>query len=220
LKATWYNLTKLSEKMKQTRLSIVLIGIILFTATFVRADIYYFRDGGEIYYTNIPAEGRIKVRLPLKTAKAKTEKTITDLPLRKTFGDPPAIYEPAIIAAGKHYSVDSKLIRAVIKAGSDYNPRAVSPKGAMGLMQLMPATAREMRVADPFDPAENIHGGVRYLGQLIQVLNGDLQLALAAYNAGPAVVMGKNKIPAITETKYYVRRVLNYYKSLKGENGI
>jgi soluble lytic murein transglycosylase-like protein len=194
---------------------------LLFTAALARADIYYFRDeGGGIYYTNIPAEGRTKVRLPLKTVKAKTEKTIMALPCRKTPGDHPAIYESAIIAAGKHYCVDSNLIRAVIKAESNYNPRAVSAKGAMGLMQLMPATAKEMRVADPFDPAANIYGGVKYLGQLLQTLNGDLQLALAAYNAGPAVVIGKNKIPAITETQYYVRRVLNYYKSLEEENGI
>ncbi len=209
--------------MKQTPLSILLIAIIFFTAAFARADIYYFRDeGGVIYYTNMPAEGRIKVRLPLRTAKAKTktEQTIMDLSWRKTSGDQPATYESAIIAAGKHYSVDSNLIRAVIKAESNFNPRAVSPKGAMGLMQLMPATAREMRVADPFDPADNIYGGVKYLGQLLQILNGNLPLALAAYNAGPAVVIGRNKIPAITETQYYVRRVLNYYRSLQGENKI
>jgi len=188
-------------------------GILLLTASLASADIYYFRDDGEIYYTNIPAEGRIKVRLPLKKSRTMTGKT----PAGKMSGadDKLATYEEAIIAASRSFSVDSNLIRAVIKAESNYNPRAVSPKGAMGLMQLMPATAREMSVADPFDPAENIHGGTRYLGQLLQVLNGDLLLALAAYNAGPAMVIGKNRIPEITETKYYVRRVLNYYRSLK-----
>jgi soluble lytic murein transglycosylase-like protein len=194
-------------------------GIMLFTVSFVQADIYYFKDdGGEIYYTNVPAPGRIKVRLPLAKAKAGTDRK----PARTSSGsgDQPATYESAIMEASRNFAVDSNLIRAVIKVESNYNPHAISPKGAMGLMQLMPATAREMRVTDPFDPGENIHGGARYLGQLLQVLNGDLLLALAAYNAGPAVVVGKNQIPAIAETQYYVRRVLNYYRSLKKGNGI
>lgn len=199
----------------------VTIAILLFAAVNARADIYYFRDeGGSVYYANRSAEGRTKVRLPLSRAKAQAVKEMPYFPPGKTTGSQPSDYEAAIIAAGRHYSVDSNLIRAVIKAESNYNPRAVSAKGAMGLMQLMPATAREMRVADPFDPAENIYGGARYLGQLLQILNGDLKLALAAYNAGPALVLGKNRVPAISETQYYVRRVLNYYRGLKGETGI
>lgn len=199
----------------------VLACVLSFMAISARADIYYYRDGGgEIYYTNVPAEGRIKVCLPLKKAKANLGKVMAGKHLGKKSGDRPETYESAILAAAKHYSVDSNLIRAVISAESNFNPRAVSSKGAIGLMQLMPATAREMSVADPFDPTENIHGGVRYLGQLIEILNGDLQLALAAYNAGPALVMSRRKIPAITETQYYVRKVLNYYKRYQEATGI
>jgi soluble lytic murein transglycosylase-like protein len=196
-------------------------GILLFNAPSAAADIYYFQDdAGDIYYTNVPAAGRTKVRLPLKAAKSKTAKKNLDMTWRKNSENKYADYESAIIAAGNRYSIDSNLIRAVIKTESNYNPYAVSTKGAMGLMQLMPSTAREMRVSDPFNPTENIYGGVKYLGRLLQILNGDLKLALAAYNAGPAVVIGKNKIPAITETQYYVRRVLHHYRSLNGENGI
>ena len=199
----------------------IVAGSLFLTTVSAWADIYYFKDeAGQIYYTNVPSEGRTKVRMPFRKASAHKTKNMPEFPLIKVSGDSSANYDPVIIAAARHYSVDSNLIRAVIKAESNYNPRAVSPKGAMGLMQLMPATAREMSVADPLDPTENIYGGVRYLGQLFEVLNGDLQLVLAAYNAGPTLVMNKKRIPAIAETQYYVKRVLRHYRSLQGEKGI
>ncbi len=111
------------------------------------------------------------------------------------------------------HSLDYQLIDAVILVESAYNPKAVSPKGAMGLMQLMPATAERFNVADPFDPADNINGGARYLRWLMQRFDGNLQLVLAAYNAGEgAVARNGNQIPPYAETQTYVKRVLGIYK--------
>ena len=113
------------------------------------------------------------------------------------------------------YNLDPKLLHAIAKVESNYNPRAVSPKGALGVMQLIPSTARLVGVSDPFDPRENIHGGARYLRYLLDRF-GDLTLALAAYNAGPKAVEAYGGIPPYAETQRYVRSVLSLYQRLKG----
>jgi hypothetical protein len=112
------------------------------------------------------------------------------------------------------YNLDPKLLHAIAKVESNYNPRAVSPKGALGVMQLIPSTARIVGVSDPFDPRENIHGGARYLRYLLDKF-GDLTLALAAYNAGPKAVEAYGGIPPYAETQRYVRSVLSLYQRLK-----
>ena len=113
--------------------------------------------------------------------------------------------------ANRH-QVDPDLVRAIVRVESDYDPKAVSNKGAMGLMQLIPATARRFGVENPFDPKQNLEGGVNYLRYLLDLFGGDLSLSLAAYNAGEHSVQRYGGIPAIPETQSYVRKVTNLYQ--------
>ena len=120
----------------------------------------------------------------------------------------------AINFYAQRYRLQPALLRAVIKAESDFRPEAVSRKGAVGLMQLMPATAAHLRVVDPYDPIQNIRGGARQLRHLLVVYDGDVPMAVAAYNAGIHRVKGGH-IPRIRETRLYVRKVLRYYRDFK-----
>lgn len=118
-------------------------------------------------------------------------------------------------ASGKRHGLDPDLIQSVIRAESGGNPRARSRKGAMGLMQLMPETARDMGVANAWDPAQNIDGGVRYLRYLLGLYDNNVPLALAAYNAGPARVAAYRGVPPFRETRSYIQRIMGYFQSQK-----
>jgi soluble lytic murein transglycosylase-like protein len=119
--------------------------------------------------------------------------------------------DASIVMAAARHNVDPNLVRAVVKVESNFNSNAVSRKGAMGLMQLMPATARQLKVKNPFDPEQNVDAGVRHLKQLLESYGGDVKLTLAAYNAGSGAVARSAGIPRFAETQNYVRRITNLY---------
>src|SRR6266536_5418445 len=124
----------------------------------------------------------------------------------------------AIDKAAARHNVDANLVRALVKVESNFNPNAVSRKGAMGLMQLMPQTARQLNLKNPFDPQENIDAGVRHLKQLLQSYDGDVRLSLAAYNAGSGEVSRSRGIPRYAETQNYVRRITGLYGGTVGNS--
>ena len=119
--------------------------------------------------------------------------------------------DSAIDDAAARHNVDPSLVRSVVKVESNFNPNAVSRKGAMGLMQLMPSTARSLNVSNPFDPAQNVDAGVRHLRRLLDNYGGDVRLSLAAYNAGSGAVSRSAGVPHFRETQNYVRRITNLY---------
>ncbi len=132
----------------------------------------------------------------------------------------PADINSAIERAAARHNVDPNLVRAVIKVESNFNPRAVSRTGAMGLMQLMPVTARELNVTNPFDPEQNVDAGVRHLKHLLDDFGGDVRLTLAAYNAGVGAVMRSSGVPPYSETRSYVKKITNLYWSGKSGAGM
>ena len=119
--------------------------------------------------------------------------------------------DSSIVMAAARHNVDPNLVRAVIKVESNFNSNAISRKGAMGLMQLMPSTARSLKVKNPFDPDQNVDAGVRHLKQLLENYGGDVKLTLAAYNAGAGAVARSSGVPHFAETQNYVRRITNLY---------
>lgn len=182
-------------------------GVLLFivlTGNMVFADIYkYVDEKGVSHYTNIKSDVRYKLYI-----KGRDEKP--DVFIKE--------YGSIINQASEKFNLKPSLIKAVIKAESGFDHKAVSKKGAKGLMQLMPKTASEMKVADPYKPEENIFGGAKYLSSLMKKFKNNLEHALAAYNAGPEKVEEHNGIPPYSETKEFVKRVLDYlkeYESIK-----
>lgn len=136
----------------------------------------------------------------------------------KRVGKEQTLYDGLIWRLSSKEKIDPHLVKAIIKVESNFNPKAVSRKGAMGLMQLMPETIRLVNVKNPFDPEENIKGGISYLKRLFEVFEDNLELVLAAYNAGPSKVFEKGYIPSYKETEDYIKRVRAYYSIYKNRN--
>ena len=178
-------------------LTFFILVVLLSPVPDAEAAMYSFVDEyGRLHVSNVPVDPRYRAvpgYAALRNASANGR------------------YGKYISAAAKRYRLDPELIKAVIKVESGYNPNAVSAKGAMGLMQLMPETAKEMNVTTPFKAEDNIMGGSRYLRKLLNLFGGDLRLCLAAYNAGPSRVLAKGSIPRIPETRKYVEKVLHEY---------
>lgn len=177
----------------------------------VYAEVYRFTDeNGVIHLTNIKPVNQRNVTtydFPCYASDPKCRQLDWEhIPLNRV------AFNEEISAAAEVFSVDDSLIRAIIHAESAYQPTALSPKGAQGLMQLMPATGKEMDVADAFDPVSNIAGGTRYLALLLRQFDNDIDKAAAAYNAGPGAVQKYGGVPPYKETKEYVRRVNILYR--------
>jgi len=171
------------------------------------ADIYkYIDSNGILHFTNTPTSSNYRLYI-------KERPPATSLNAYST-----SKYDPIITAASKQHGVSVPLLKAIIKVESDYNPRAISKKGAKGLMQIMPGTLKALSINNGFDPQENIMGGAQYFKQLFNRYKGKLPLALAAYNAGPGVVDRFRSIPPIRETEEYVQKVIKYYYLFKKNN--
>jgi len=180
--------------------------LLLLNTPTLQAGMYLCRDSsGAMNFTNVPNGSDCKA-IALK--KAGSWKGMAN-------GPASARYDFEIRRVGRLYRVDPSLIKAIIHTESDFNHRAVSRCGAQGLMQLMPGTARELRVSDPFNARENIDGGTRYFRSLLDSFNEDLVLSLAAYNAGPGLVARTGGVPKIPETLRYINKVLKRYKVYK-----
>lgn len=191
----------------------------LFAPLAAKADIFAYTDErGVMHFTNIQGlDRRYKlVRKENAPSYAPTRIGAAYMPSEaeiKKFGT-------IIDVAARTYGVDSAFVHAVVSAESGFNPRAISPKGASGLMQLMPATAQRYGVKDIMDPVENIHGGVKYLKDLLAMFNGNWELAAAGYNAGEnAVIRHGNRIPPYAETVNYVPKVMQYYRKFQARKG-
>ncbi len=192
--------------MDVTCLRVLLIVLGVSAASSVAdAQIYTWRDasGTLVLSDKAPAGAADDVRT-FKVPRSN-EPVLVTKPTSRAYRDD---YDDLIVEHAKAQNLRADLVRAVVQVESGYNPRAVSPKGAMGLMQLMPTTARQLGVRAPFDPEENIRGGTTYLRQLLERFDGSEELALAAYNAGPlAVDRYGNQVPPYRETRDYVRKV-------------
>jgi len=198
------------------------------------ADIFKYVDSaGNVYFTDTPLKNQ---RYRLEWQRSSVQEKSASLPqISRSSGERvrPARAKPLsgsqtqrratvhqlVLANARRYRLSPGLLHAVIRAESSYNPAAVSPAGAQGLMQLMPGTAARYGVSDSFDPMENVRGGAAYLRDLLDMFNQDLRLALAGYNAGEGAVLKHGRqIPPYAETQDYVRKVLDYFRAEQPSN--
>ena len=192
-----------------------LAGLLLFSVlcgvSSVSAEMYKFTDkDGIVHYTNVRPSGQKNIKTFSFPCYA-SDPTCNQLDWEKIPLNRRAFSE-AIQSAAEVFAVDDALIRAIIHAESAYQPEALSPKGAQGLMQLMPDTQAELQVVDVFDPTSNIEGGTLYLSRLLKQFDQNVELAAAAYNAGPGAVLEYGGVPPYKETREYVRRIKILYR--------
>jgi Transglycosylase SLT domain len=187
----------------------VIVGIssLVFSVPTTATEIYQFiGPNGSISLTNVPSDSRYR---KIEVESSRFHSTLSEQEL-----------EPVIRRHSSQHRLHPALIRAVIKAESGFDPRAVSRSGAIGLMQLMPQTAVRLDVRDMYDPDDNVGGGTRYLRQLLDRFHGNLPLALAAYNAGENAVDHYQTLPPFDETRQYVQKVLRYYRTFLVRDGV
>jgi len=181
----------------------VLLILVLLVPAPIFADIYMYRDpDGVMHFTNTPSSPEYRIYIRSRKPRFYTPANINK-------------FDRIIKAAARRHGVEFPLLKAIIQAESSFNPKAVSKKGARGLMQIMPQNYPSLNIKDPFDPQQNIMGGTRYFRRLYDRYNGKLALTLSAYNAGPTIVDRYQRIPPIAETERYVEKVMRYYRHYK-----
>ena len=192
---------------RKSTLFVLSLFVYLAAASHVQAEpeIYKYIDSkGGLHFTNVPVASENRVYIWKEAFPAwETDR-----------------YDTIAKTAARECNIPFPLLKALIKVESDFNPHAISRVGARGLMQIMPATARELGISKPFDPYESIKGGARYLRRLLTIFDDKLPLALAAYNAGPGIVSRYNRIPPIRETQEFVRKVMHYYQAFRKDQNI
>ncbi len=185
-------------------IAVMSLALSLFVAALAQAEVYsYIDEKGTVHFSNAPSATRFNSRNQveyLRKYRKQTDKREYELYIRES---------------SKKYELDPHLVRAVIEAESNFDCYAVSYRGARGLMQLMPGTAGDMQVNNAFNARQNIEGGCRYLRRMLNMFDGNITLAVAAYNAGPGKVKRYNKVPPYSETRHYVKMVLSRYKRYK-----
>lgn len=199
------------DVLKHCGLMFSVLLLLAATGAVLQADVYKWVDeNGVVTFTNIapPSNQQYQVlKFPCYASDPKCRSVSWEKVSLNTRS-----YRSEIHGSAQFNAVDESLIRAIIHAESAYQPDAQSPRGAQGLMQLMPATQKQLKISNPFDPAANIAGGTRYLAGLLLEFNGDIALAAAAYNAGPTAVRKYGGVPPYDETREYVRRVEILYR--------
>lgn len=184
---------------------LIFLLVVSFSPTGANADIYkYIDQDGVLHFTNVLTRSDSEMNFFVDGSPGRDSKFYTT-----------SKFDSIIRKAASKFGVDFSLVKAVIKVESDFNPRAVSRKGATGLMQIMPFNFQSFYVSDPFDPVDNIMGGTYYLGKLIRKYKNKLPMAIAAYNAGPTTVDAHQDIPPFRETQRYVKKVMTAYNIYK-----
>ena len=197
-----------SQPSKNQVLALTVLVAVTLIVTFMaipqaKADIYVYIDqNGVCHFTNAPTSGKYKVYMREAAFKPSAARTMKQ-------------YDQVIAEAANSNGLSPHLLKALIHVESAFNPKAVSKKGALGLTQIMPDNLDRLNVRNPFDPKDNIMGGARYLKAMMDRFGGRLNLALAAYNAGPSAVERYRDIPPYTETRSYVEKVLKYFRYYK-----
>jgi soluble lytic murein transglycosylase len=210
----WSHLRLIPVRLYRIGISLLFAAVFIFVLKISGScDIYRYVDkNGVMHFTNVPTSNAAPYRVYIREPSNSRSTSSSSV---KSRGGKRAPFHGLIAQVAEEEGIAESLLKAIIKAESNFDPYAISKKGAMGLMQIMPINFKDLDIRDPFDPEQNIKGGARYFSQLLKRFGGNLQLALAAYNAGPEAVEQYKRIPPYKETMKYVKRVMRYYKTYR-----